>query len=61
MRVAITGMGAVCPIGLSAQELADGLLDGRCGIRQAPWADPDDPAPNFFGGQHASIIVTRTL
>lgn len=49
MRVAITGMGAVCPIGISAQELADGLLEGRCGIRQAPWADPQDPAPNFFG------------
>ncbi len=49
MRVAITGMGAVCPIGLSAQELADGLLQGRCGIRQAPWADPEDPTPNFYG------------
>lgn len=49
MRVAITGMGAVCPIGLSAQELADGLLAGNCGIRQAPWADPDDPTPNFYG------------
>ena len=49
MQVAITGMGAVTPIGLSAGELADGLLAGRCGIRQAPWADPDDPTPNFYG------------
>jgi len=49
MRVAIAGMGAVCPIGLSAAELADGLLEGRCGVRQAPWADPDDPTPNFYG------------
>ncbi len=49
MRVAITGMGAVCPIGLSAAELADGLLEGRCGVRQAPWADPADPSANFYG------------
>ncbi len=49
MRVAITGMGAVSPIGLSAGELADGLLEGRCGVRQAPWADPNDPVPNFYG------------
>ncbi|MGD9750603.1 MAG: beta-ketoacyl synthase [Acidimicrobiia bacterium] len=49
MRVAITGMGAVCPIGVSAADLADGLLEGRCGIRQSPWADPDDPTPDFYG------------
>ncbi len=39
MDVAITGVGTVCPIGLSADELCDGLLSGSVGIRPAPWAD----------------------
>lgn len=38
MKLAITGMGAVSPIGLSADELCDSLLAGRIGIRSAPWA-----------------------
>jgi 3-oxoacyl-[acyl-carrier-protein] synthase II len=37
MRLAITGMGAVSPIGVTAEELCDGLLAGRVGIRTAPW------------------------
>ncbi len=37
--LAITGLGAVSPIGLSADELCDGLRAGRIGIRPAPWAD----------------------
>ncbi|MGI9613642.1 MAG: beta-ketoacyl-[acyl-carrier-protein] synthase family protein [Acidimicrobiales bacterium] len=39
MDIAITGLGAVSPIGLSAEELCDGLLAGARGIRPAPWAD----------------------
>ena len=39
MDLAITGVGAVSPIGLSAGELCDGLLAGRVGIRAAPWSE----------------------
>jgi len=39
MKLAITGLGAVSPIGVSADELCDGLLAGRIGIRDAPWAE----------------------
>lgn len=39
MDLAITGLGAVSPIGLSADELCDGVLAGALGIRPAPWAD----------------------
>ena len=38
MRVAITGRGAIAPIGVSVGELCNGLLIGRIGIRVAPWA-----------------------
>ncbi|MFM7508341.1 MAG: beta-ketoacyl-[acyl-carrier-protein] synthase family protein [Actinomycetota bacterium] len=38
MRVAITGVGAITPLGLTALELADGLRGDRIGIRPAPWA-----------------------
>ena len=38
MDFAITGLGAVSPLGLSADELCDGLLAGQVGIRAAPWA-----------------------
>lgn len=39
MDLAITGLGAVSPIGLSADELCDGLLAGAVGIRPAPWSE----------------------
>lgn len=39
MDLAITGLGAVSPIGLSADELCDAVLAGTVGIRPAPWAD----------------------
>ncbi|MCP5024757.1 MAG: beta-ketoacyl-[acyl-carrier-protein] synthase family protein [Actinomycetia bacterium] len=39
--LAITGLGAVSPIGVSADELCDNLLAGRIGIRTAPWAAQD--------------------
>ncbi len=39
MNLAITGVGAVSPIGCSAAALCDGLLAGRIGIRPAPWAE----------------------
>ncbi len=39
LDLAITGLGAVSPLGVSAEELADGLVEGRLGIRSAPWAE----------------------
>ncbi|MGF1598974.1 MAG: beta-ketoacyl-[acyl-carrier-protein] synthase family protein [Acidimicrobiales bacterium] len=39
MDIAITGLGAVSPLGLDAAELCDGLLAGRIGIRAAPWSE----------------------
>ncbi len=39
MQLAITGQGAVSPIGVTARELCDGLLAGRIGIRPAPWTE----------------------
>ena len=49
MRVAITGMGAVSPLGVGADALCEGLLAGRLGIRRAPWVADDDPAPALLG------------
>ncbi len=37
MRVAITGMGVVSPLGCSVAELYDGLVAGTVTIREAPW------------------------
>ncbi len=39
MDLAITGLGTVAPIGLSAEELCDSLLAGAVGIRSAPWSE----------------------
>ena len=47
MDVAITGLGAVSALGLSAAELCDGVLAGAVGIRPAPWAD--EGSPDLYG------------
>ncbi len=39
MHLAITGVGTVSPIGLTAGELCDALLAGEIGIRPAPWSE----------------------
>ena len=39
-RVAVTGMGVVTPLGLSVEELRDGLLAGRSGVRAISVFDP---------------------
>jgi 3-oxoacyl-[acyl-carrier-protein] synthase II len=52
MHVAITGMGVVSSIGITTATFYDALLDGRCGVRAAPWASPDDPHPSPFGTVH---------
>lgn len=48
MQLAITGTGAISPLGLSAPELCEALLAGKVGIRLAPWASPDNP--DLYGG-----------
>ncbi len=47
MRIAITGMGAVTPIGPTAQCFWEGLLTGALGIRPAPWSDPTSEVSLF--------------
>lgn len=42
--VAITGVGAITALGLSAEDFTRALDDGRTAISPAPWADPDEPA-----------------
>jgi len=39
-RVVVTGLGAVSPLGLTAEELWAGLSTGRCGIRRIRAFDP---------------------
>jgi 3-oxoacyl-[acyl-carrier-protein] synthase II len=47
-RVAITGYGALCPMGESADEIWRALLDYRIGYRRVAFADPSVTA-KFFG------------
>ena len=42
--VAITGIGAITPLGASPEEFARALDDGRTAISPAPWSDPEAPA-----------------
>ena len=41
-RVVVTGVGAVSPLGLTAEETWRGLIDGRSGIRRIEGFDPSD-------------------
>jgi 3-oxoacyl-[acyl-carrier-protein] synthase II len=41
-RVVVTGMGAVTPLGLTVEELWQGLICGRSGIRAVTCCDPSD-------------------
>uniref|UniRef100_UPI0022285A08 beta-ketoacyl synthase N-terminal-like domain-containing protein n=1 Tax=Streptomyces griseiscabiei TaxID=2993540 RepID=UPI0022285A08 len=38
-RVVVTGLGAVTPLGVGVGELWQGLLEGRCGIRELEGAE----------------------
>ena len=58
MRLAITGLGAVSPLGITATELCDGLLYGRVGIRLAPWADAGG---RLFGAVHDTFDPTAWM
>jgi len=41
-RVVITGLGAVSPLGSSAEQLWDGLIEGRSGVRRITQFDASD-------------------
>ncbi|MCP4226685.1 MAG: beta-ketoacyl-[acyl-carrier-protein] synthase family protein, partial [Actinomycetia bacterium] len=49
MNLAITGMGAVSPIGVTAEEFRRNLLAGVIGIRPAPWVNSDQPDGGLYG------------
>ncbi len=49
-RVVVTGLGAVSPLGLSAEETWAGLCAGRCGIRRIAAFDPTG-FPCELGGE----------
>jgi 3-oxoacyl-[acyl-carrier-protein] synthase II len=48
-RVVITGMGALTPLGLSANELFNGLVEGRSGLRRVDWGLPNGAVVNVGG------------
>ncbi len=48
-RVVVTGVGAVSPLGLSAEETWDGLIAGRSGIRTIERFDPGDLTVRIAG------------
>src|SRR3954447_10305550 len=52
MKVAITGMGCISPLGVTADEFSAGLLAGDVGIRRAPWLADDDPSEQLYGTVH---------
>ncbi|MBF0441102.1 MAG: beta-ketoacyl-ACP synthase II [Oligoflexales bacterium] len=41
-RVVITGVGTVCPVGLSTMESWDAILAGKCGVGLISLFDPED-------------------
>jgi len=49
VELAITGVGSVSPLGVTAAELTQGLLAGRIAIGIAPWAD------DVSGGLFAAV------
>jgi 3-oxoacyl-[acyl-carrier-protein] synthase II len=52
MRIAVTGMGCISPLGITADEFSAGLLAGEVGIRRAPWLADDDPSQQLYGTVH---------
>ncbi len=48
-RVVVTGLGALSPLGLSVNELWDGLVAGRSGIGPITQFDPEDMSTRIAG------------
>jgi beta-ketoacyl-acyl-carrier-protein synthase II len=59
-RVVITGMGALSPLGHSAAELWDGLINGRSGIGPITQFDASD-LPTHFAGEVKRFDPTRWI
>jgi 3-oxoacyl-[acyl-carrier-protein] synthase II len=52
MKIAITGLGCISPLGITAEDFWAGLLAGEVGIRRAPWLADDDPSSQLYGTVH---------
>lgn len=61
MRIAMTGWGAVSPLGVGVDALCEGLLAGEVAIRPAPWVAPDDPEPQLLGSVHDSFDAAEWM
>lgn len=59
-RIVITGMGAVTPVGLSAQESWSAVVEGRSGIAPIAGFDPKD-CTTRFAGEVKGFDVTRAV
>lgn len=60
MRIAITGMGVVSPIGADVGSFSANLLAGRLGIREAPWSDAAG-RPMLFGKVTDDFVASAVL
>jgi 3-oxoacyl-[acyl-carrier-protein] synthase II len=59
-RVAVTGLGAVTPLGINVAELWDGLISGRSGIGPVTLFDPA-PFDVRFGGECRAFQASKHL
>lgn len=48
-RVVVTGIGVICPLGLNAEEMWQGLIEGRSGIDYITQFDPSPFTTKFAG------------
>ena len=46
-QIVITGLGAISPLGIGADEMWHGLLEGKCGIEKIKAFDPDADFSNY--------------
>lgn len=61
MRIAITGMGCISPLGVTVEEFSTALLVGEVGIRRAPWLADDDPSGQLYGTVHDRFDPRRWM
>jgi 3-oxoacyl-[acyl-carrier-protein] synthase II len=61
VRIAVTGMGCVSPLGVTAPQFCEGLLAGEVGIRRAPWLADDSPTTQLYGLVHESFDPQRWM
>src|SRR3990172_1469078 len=68
VRVAVTGMGAVTPLGTSVKEFWEGLVAGRSGVRPITLCDPSPypcriagEIPNFDPGKYINPREARRM